>query len=79
MEQPFQFCEPGNFSAANKELDTRMTGGQMMEFAFNIKAGPEGKPDTIQNIGRGWEINNKYRRTIAGTSNGDALPLSVQQ
>ena len=28
MEQPFQFCEPGSFSAAHKELDTRMTGGR---------------------------------------------------
>ena len=50
MEELVQSCAPGAFCTANRELDSRNTARQLLEFAFGIKAGlVDGKTDFIQN------------------------------
>ena len=60
LEELFQYCEPGTFSSAKKQLDSLQNARQMLEFGFGIKAGlSDGKSDSITNIAKGGVISKK--------------------
>ena len=57
LEELFQYCEPGTFSIAKRQLDSLQNARQVLEFGFGIKAGlTEGKTDAITNIEKGGII-----------------------
>ena len=60
LEELFQYCEPGTFSIAKRQLDSLQNARQVLEFGFGIKAGlSEGKTDAITNIEKGGIIRKK--------------------
>ena len=60
LEELFQYCEPRTFSSAKREIDSLQNARQILEYAFELKAGlVDGRTDSITTIAKGSTIYKK--------------------
>ena len=60
LEELFQYCEPRTFSSAKREIDSLQNARQILEYAFELKAGlGDGRTDSITSIAKGSTIYKK--------------------
>ena len=60
LEELFQYCEPRTFSSAKREIDSLQNARQILEYAFELKAGlGDGRIDSITTIANGSTIYKK--------------------
>ena len=62
LEELFQYCEPRTFSSAKREIDSLQNARQILEYAFELKAGlVDGRTDSITTLSKGSTI---YRKRV---------------
>jgi len=60
LEDLFQYCEPTVFCSAKREIDSLQNARQILEYAFELKAGlVDGRTDSITTIAKGSTIYTK--------------------